>query len=142
MPKGGIAPKGLIIMTRTIITAAGTRLRDETLTRRIIRRAIFATLAIIGLIFLSAAIIGITHPATHTQPKGNSDAQSVADFNDGWETALSDIRDLSRRPARSWVNPDGSKASDPNGMALLQECLSDSSLTIEELHICIDAPAN
>lgn len=69
-------------------------------------------------------------------------AQGTADYNDGWNDAILDIRDQTRRPAQTWTNPDGSKGYSPNGMALIRECLSDTALSVEELGSCIDAPMN
>lgn len=127
-------------MTRTIITADGTRLRDDTRTRRTIRRMIFAALIIAGMIFISAAVIGLAtaHPHTTAPAKGHS----IADYNRGRNAILADIRALAARPATRWTNPDGSIGEAPNGTALLQECLSDSSLTPDEFYSCITAPTH
>lgn len=108
-------------MTRTtIITANGTRLRDDTRTRRIIRRAIFAALIIIGAIFASAAVIGITHPATHTPIVRT--ANDTDSFNDGWNTALDDILTIN---------------NSAGGNAKLNSCLAHSA-NADSLHSCID----
>lgn len=103
---------------RTIITADGTRLRDDSATRRLIRRCILGILAIIGLIFFSAAVIGITHPATHSAPKTDN---SVESFNDGWNTGLQDIMDI---------------ASTPTGKARIDHCLQITQ-TADSFHTCI-----
>lgn len=134
--------EGLIIMTRTIITADGMRLREEGTTRRLIRRAFAGALIIIGLLLLSAAVIGFVKAATHTDKPITHTQNHTASFNDGVNTELQDLQQMARRPAHTSTNPDGSKISDPNGITLISECLSDTTLTVDELGICLAQPSN
>lgn len=106
-------------MTNTIITANGMRLREEGLTRRIIRRSIFGLLIIAGMIFLSAAIIGLATAHPHTAPAKGDD---IATFNDGWDTGLDDVLTIGRTP---------------QGKALINNCLA-TSRTATDFHSCID----
>jgi hypothetical protein len=104
-------------MTRTIITANGTRLREEGVGVRTARRAIFTTLIILAALFISAAIIGFVKASTNS-PADNS----VSSFNDGWDTGLSDILEI---------------AHQKGGMAKVNSCLH-SSHNADEFHTCID----
>lgn len=121
------------ILPTTIRTPDGTYHREGMIGRILLR-----ILMLIGILFLIAAVIGfgkaIMAPpaAPHTAP-----AKQTANYNDGWNDALRDIRDLAARPALHTAT-----ISDPNGIALLEECLSDSSLTLDEFHACIDQPRN
>lgn len=155
-------------MTHTaIITADGTTFHEAGRGKRLIIRAlIIAFLLIIGLI-TTAAVIGFSrgpisnspstanfaqlHRAELAMPKGNcrlewnstqNDHEVICDGNSTYDSALRDIRALAARKAISHTNPDGSVISDPNGIALLQECLSDNSLSLSELHSCITQPGN
>lgn len=162
---GGITSKGLIIMTRTtIITAQGMRLRAEGATKRTLRRAGMGALIIGALIFVSAAIIGLANPATHSPvnrptaqefailhnaEKGGAkncrlewnEAQNghevICDGESGNAIPLAALRRLAARPAIS-----KGAIADPNGIALMGECLSDSTLSNAELIACLTQPAN
>lgn len=103
-------------MTRTtIITADGDRFHQEGRMRRIaIRLGI-----IIGLIFLSAVIIGFGKAIT--APNSPAD-NSTSTFNDGWDTGLSDIMEI---------------GNSPKGRAHINSCLI-SSRTVDAFHTCID----
>lgn len=131
-------------MKQTIITAQGERLITEGRGKRLIIRGLIIGGVIIAGLIITAAVIGFTRtPAPTPAPAPrNSDAQLVNSYNEGWDEALQDIREIAARPAHSHTNADGSKISDPNGMELLKECLSDSTLSLDELHACIDQPAN
>lgn len=127
-------------MTPTkIITAQGTyRLEGEG--KRWLRRGLIAGGTFMGLLLASAAAIGFAKAATapHTPAPKPAISKSIPNY----DSALRDIRRLAARPATTKTNSDGSKISDPNGMAILQECLSDSTLSIAELRACITQPAN
>lgn len=117
-----------------IVTPNGTYRREGAIARLIIR-----TLKVIGILFIIAAAIGFTRaaiaPIHHTATP--APAPATANYNDGWNDALRDIRDLAARPALHTAT-----ISDPNGIALVEECLSDSTLTLDEFHACIDQPRN
>lgn len=138
-------------MTR-IISANGTSYREEGTTRRTLRRAIFLIAAGIGLLFLSAAVIGLTRAApVHTPTAANITALHKAEktasncrleWNEvqgnhevicGNSISLSTLRALASRPAT---------AIDPNGNALIAECLSDRGLSDQELIFCLSQPKN
>lgn len=114
-------PKGLIIMTRTtIITADGTRLREEGAGKALIRRGLIWGLILIASLFTIAALIGFgkaIFAPTHT-PTDNS----VSTFNDGWDTGLSDILQIGNSPA---------------GRAKIDSCMI-SSKNVDAFHSCID----
>jgi hypothetical protein len=127
-------------MTRTTIhTSDGDTYYRAGRLRITARRIILTALTAGALIFISAAIIGLTeshpHPITRTQ-------DDTASFNDGVNTELQDLQQIARRPAHTRINSDGSKISDPNGIAIIRECLSDTSLSVNELGACLDQPAN
>jgi hypothetical protein len=111
-------------MTRTrIIAADGTSFRPDTATRRLIRRSIIIFLIGAGLIFTSAAVIGLTRAALHPSPKPIiHTANDTASFNDGWNTALDDILNIS---------------NSAGGNAKLNSCLAHSA-NADALHTCID----
>jgi hypothetical protein len=164
MPRRGATPRGLIIMTRTTIHTSN----GETYTRiggaRILaRRIILGALIIGGLIFISAAIIGLAKGA-HSAPANRPTAQEFAILHNAekagnkncrleWNEAqnghevicdgaahsipLATLRHLAARPAIQ-----KGAISDPNGIALIRECLSDTTLSDTELGACLNQPMN
>ncbi len=144
-------------MARTrIIGADGISYRPEGTTRRTFRRGIVATFTIIGLLFLSAAVIGFAKAATAPTPHTPTQASLTAlhnaekggakncrlEWNEvqgnhevicGNSISLSTLRALASRPAT---------AIDPNGNALIAECLSDTGLSDQELIFCLSQPKN
>lgn len=130
-------------MTRTTIhTSNGESYTRIGGARILARRTLLAALIIGGAIFLAAAIIGLANPATHTAKPITRTQNDTDSFNDGANSTLQDLQQIARRPAHTRINSDGSAISDPAGIALIQECLSDTTLTIDELGACIDQPAN
>jgi hypothetical protein len=161
MPRRGATPRGLIIMTRTTIHTSN----GETYTRiggaRILaRRIILAALAIGGLIFISAAIIGLAQSHGDNRPTekefailhraekaGNKNCRlEWNEAQNGHEVIcdgaahsipLATLRHLAARPAIQ-----KGAISDPNGIALIRECLSDTTLSDTELGACLNQPMN
>jgi hypothetical protein len=122
-------------MRTNIIAADGTNFRQEGSTRRILRRAIIGGAIILALIFISAAVIGLTRASTATPAPAPT--TSTATYNDGWVDATQALRDLAARPAHSTTQADGSIVDDPAGADLIAECLADPTATTAEVMGCL-----
>jgi hypothetical protein len=155
----GIAtPKGLIIMTRTTIhTSQGETFIRAGGMRILARRTLLAALIIGGAIFVSAAIIGLLQAHSANRPTAKefailhnaekagarncrlewNEAQNAHEVICGAGIDLDILRHLAARPAIT-----KGAISDPNGIALIGECLSDSTLSDAELTACLNQPAN
>jgi hypothetical protein len=122
-------------MRTNIIAADGTNFRQEGSTRRILRRMIIGGTIILALIFISAAVIGLTRASTATPAPAPT--APIATYNDGWVDATQALRDLAARPARSTTQADGSIVDDPAGADLIAECLADPTATTAEVMGCL-----
>lgn len=152
-------------MTRTrttIIDANGVRYAPETRAKIRTRRLLISLAACAIAPFLAAAAVGISMgindissdhspsianlrtlaAAKKANPKGNcrlewneiqKDHEAICDGTD----IVKIIRDLYARPAIT-----KGAISDPAGPALVNECLSDTSLTTDEVRACLTQPKN
>lgn len=112
-----------MIMTSTrIIDAQGTNWVREGAGRRWVRRAITTSAVTLGAIFLSAAGIGLGKAIFTPGDVAPKTDNSVATFNDGWDTGLGDVLDIGSSPA---------------GKAKINNCLT-TSHDATAFHTCLD----
>jgi hypothetical protein len=129
-------------MTHTrIIAADGTAYIPEGIASRRRRRWVIGFIALLLSPFLAAAFTGIAIGAYRTASPAPTLSPRLTAAIKACTPAPAPLRDdctalALRRPFHN------ATISDPDGTALAKECLSDTSLTNDELLACLTQPAN